>query len=124
MKKNIYCSWMCPYGAAQEILAKIGGGKFHASREVERFSSKIKYIFFFVAVLLAFLSGVPGQSSYEPFAMLFGLTGVGVQWFVLPLSLFTALFINRFWCRFFCPVGVAFELTVKFRRFVDKTFKR
>lgn len=123
LKKNIYCYWMCPYGAAQEILAKIGGGKFHANRDLEKLGAKIRFSFFFIAVLLAFLSGVPGQSSYEPFAMLFGLTGVGIQWFILPLSLFTALFINRFWCRFFCPVGVAFELTIKFRRFIDKKFK-
>lgn len=117
--RNVYCFWLCPFGAVQEIAAKTGGGKFKCQRRVSQGAKNIKYVLAFVAVLIAFIKKAPGLASYEPFAALFSLQGFGIQWFILPVVLFASLFIARFWCQYFCPVWVATELIWKFRRRLD-----
>ncbi|AET69293.1 FMN-binding protein [Desulfosporosinus orientis DSM 765] len=124
LRKNIYCYWLCPFGAAQEVAAKIGGGKFRCRKEIDLKLRKIKYVFAYLSLMLALIFQTPGFAGYEPFATLFGLKGFGVMWFILPIVLFSSLFIDRFWCKYFCPVGVVNELILKARRFIDKLFER
>lgn len=121
--KNVYCFWLCPFGAAQEIAAKIGGGKFSCHKGIELKARKIKYVLAYVALLAALLLRSPGFASYEPFATLFALQGFGVQWFILPVVLFASLFITRFWCRYFCPVWVVNEITWKLSRYLKGWLK-
>ncbi|MBO8168947.1 MAG: 4Fe-4S binding protein [Thermoanaerobacteraceae bacterium] len=123
LSKNVYCFWLCPFGAAQEITAKIGGGRTKCHKDIEFKLRKIKYVLAFVALLMAFIWKSPGLASYEPFATLFALQGFGVQWFILPIVLFSSLFIGRFWCRYFCPVWVANEITWKLRKTINKCLK-
>jgi polyferredoxin len=68
------------------------------------------------ALMLIFLSAHPTLGSYEPFSMMFSLTGAGVQWYILPLSLVGSFFVLNFWCRLFCPVGLVLNETVRLRR--------
>lgn len=119
--RNVYCFWLCPFGAVQELTAKIGGGSLKCNHtRFEAGARKIKYGLTYIALLGAFIIKAPGFAGYEPFATLFALQGFGVQWFILPVVLFASLFISRFWCRYFCPVGVANELIWKLnRRFKD-----
>jgi polyferredoxin len=70
------------------------------------------------ALMLIFLSAHPTLGSYEPFALMFSLTGLGVQWYILPLSLIGSFFVLNFWCRLFCPVGWVLNGTVRVRRSV------
>lgn len=122
--KNVYCYWLCPFGALQEITAKAGGGKLKCNRTIELRAKKIRYILVYLALLGAFLTKSPGSASYEPFAILFGLQGFGVQWLILPVVLFTSLFISRFWCRFFCPGMVINEVILLLRKSVMRLGKR
>lgn len=114
--RNLYCYWLCPFGALQEILAKIGGGslKFN-NKEIESKIYQIKYGIVYLALLGAFLLKSPAFAGYEPFATLFGLQGLGIQWAILPVVIFTSLFIFRFWCRFFCPGMVINKVILKLR---------
>lgn len=126
--KNIYCYWICPFGTIQELAAKIGGGKFRSKNKwINQHARKIKYILAYVALMIALITGSAGIASYEPFSTLFSMQGVGIQWFILPVVLFTSFFIFRFWCNFFCPISVANELILKLRRVVKrggKSWKR
>ncbi|NBJ14622.1 MAG: 4Fe-4S binding protein [Dehalobacter sp. 4CP] len=119
--KNVYCFWLCPFGALQEITAKIGGGKFKCpNKSIEAKATQIKYGLAYLALLGAFILKSPSFAGYEPFATLFGRQGVGLQWFMLPVVLFSSLFISRFWCRFFCPVMVMNEVILLIRRSIRK----
>ena len=122
--KNVYCYWLCPFGALQEISAKIGGGKFHCNKDMEKKAKMIKYGLAYLALLLALILKAPGLAAYEPFATLFALNAHGVQWFILPIVVFSTLFIARFWCYYFCPVGVAIEISLKIRSFLKKLLRR
>lgn len=114
--KNIYCDKLCPFSAVQMLLHKISGFKFTISREVAKHSSRLILFMILASVMLIFLSHHPAMGSYEPFSMMFSLEGMGMQWYVLPLSLFGSLFVPNFWCRLFCPVGFTLNKMVRTRR--------
>lgn len=118
--RPVYCYWLCPFGGLQELAAKVGGGKFKCSRQTETYAKRLRLLLAWIALMLAFLWQNPGLGSYEPFATVFGLQGVGAQWFLLPVAVFASMFIYRFWCRYFCPVGVAMEVMAKTGRWLKR----
>lgn len=124
LAKNVFCYWLCPFAAVQEITAKIGGGSFKCSRKIEKQAGYIRFILTAAVLFLAFVTRKPGIAGYEPFAAFFSFTATGIHWFILPMVLFTSFFIYRFWCRFFCPVGVANETIWKVRRELDSLLGR
>jgi uncharacterized protein with FMN-binding domain len=116
MGRNIYCQQICPFMVVQDMAQKISGIKMKIDR---RFQSRARTIIFFmswVALMLIFLAAHPALGSYEPFAMMFSLEGLGIQWYILPASLLGSFFVPRFWCRLFCPVGLYLNELVRLRR--------
>jgi len=66
--------------------------------------------------MLIFLSTHPAPGSYEPFAMMFSLEGLGIQWYLLPAALIGSMFVPKFCCRMFCPVGLYLNELVRIRK--------
>ena len=114
--RNVYCSALCPFHATQVLLNKISGINIKLSLKQLKILNKTPSILLWLSLMLIFLSSNPTISSYEPFAMLFSLEGVGIQWYILPASLIGALFFSNFFCRFFCPVGATFKWVQKKRK--------
>jgi len=117
--RNLYCYWICPYGALSELLGAFGKfGRMNykpCQRSVNRFKN-LRLCLAWAALVFAFFMKNPSISSYEIFAPLFAREGSTIQWLLLPIMLFTSVFIFRFWCRFFCPVGGILDQLVKWRR--------
>lgn len=103
--KNVYCSTVCPFHATQVALAKISGLKFKISPMFQKRAKVITGFLLWFSMVLIFISVNPILGSYEPFALLFSLEGVGIQWYLLPAALFGALLVPDYYCHFFCPVG-------------------
>ncbi len=103
--KNVWCFRICPFYGIQYILGKIGGGKVKPSKAILKRIKFVTNFLLWLSLLITFLSANPALGSFEPFAMMFSLTGVGIQWFILPLALIGSFFMSAFWCRFFCPCG-------------------
>lgn len=118
--KNVYCYWLCPFGTLQELMAKVGGKQVKCRQIVWKPLKNLKYILTWAALMIALLLNNPGLGSYEPFATIFGLQGIGIQWFLPPVVLLASMFIFRFWCNYFCPVGVVMELLVRIRRWLGR----
>lgn len=114
--RNIYCHQICPFKVVQDLLQKISGIKLRIKPEIQRKSRVIIFSLSWAALMLIFLSVHPALGSYEPFAMMFSLEGVGIQWYILPASLLGAFFVPSFWCRLFCPVGLYLNQIVRLRR--------
>ncbi len=122
--KNNWCFRVCPFYGVQYIMAKIGGGKIKPSAALLKRSKFIANFLLWLSLMVIFLSRNPGLGAYEPFAMMFSLTGTGIQWYILPLSLIGSFFMSAFWCRFFCPCGHFLTHVVQIRKKVLRLFSR
>lgn len=123
--RNIYCHQICPFKVVQDLLQKISGVKLRIKPEVQRKSRTLIFFLSWIALMLIFLSAHPALGSYEPFAMMFSLDGLGIQWYILPAALLGSLFVPSFWCRLFCPVGLYLNELIRMRRAVrDRLFRK
>jgi polyferredoxin len=114
--RNIYCQQICPFKGIQDLLQKISGVKLRIDMKFQKRARTLIYSLSWVALMLIFLSRHPALGSYEPFAMMFSLEGLGIQWYILPAAVLGSFFVPSFWCRLFCPVGLYLNEMVRLRR--------
>ena len=120
--RNIYCQQICPFMVVQDLAQKISGVKMKIDSRFQKRARTLIFFLSWVALMLIFLAAHPALGSYEPFAMMFSLEGLGIQWYILPASLLGAFFVPRFWCRLFCPVGLYLNELVRLRRRIRAWF--
>ncbi|NMA68798.1 MAG: 4Fe-4S binding protein [Desulfitobacterium sp.] len=123
--RNIYCSWLCPFGAIQEgIYKSLNLVDYKANPKLIQTARKNRWFFLWLAALLALLFNNPGIASFEPFSVFFDGDGNTSQWIMMGLILLFSIFLLRFWCRIFCPVGTFLDFLAvckrKFKRFFRK----
>lgn len=123
--RGAFCGWLCPFGALQELTNQIA--RFFKVPQIvvpwglhERLWP-IKYIIFMVLVGLAVVS-VPmaeGYAEVEPFKTAIILKFVRAWPFVAfaVVLLIAGLFIERFYCRYLCPLGAALAIPGRIRMF-------
>jgi hypothetical protein len=114
--RNVYCYRICPFYGVEFLLQKISGNKMNPSRAVMKRTKSVANVLLWLSLMVIFLSRLPAAGAYEPFAMMFSLEGIGIQWYILPLSLIGSFFMTNFWCRFLCPAGNALSTLVRLRR--------
>lgn len=102
--KNPYCQWFCPFGAAQECMAVIGGAKV---RTPHHYRWRLKWLqrgLAWLAIVLAVVLRNPGVTSFEIFGTLFTFVGSPTQFALLGLIMMGALYWKRPWCNYICPI--------------------
>ncbi len=125
--RGMFCGWMCPYGSLQELVYKVAGkiGLKRYQRHLlpQRTHDRLKWVKYAVfAVLLAvsfYSIGLAEKlAEVEPFKTTF-LVGVWNRtwpfvtfWVVLILA---ALFFERPFCKYLCPLGAALAVPSTFR---------
>lgn len=129
------CGFLCPVGLLQELLYKIKTPKLKKSK-VTRCLSYFKYVLLFVLVIgLPLIYGLqakgiplPGFCKYicpagtfeGAIFLLFNegnahlMEGLGTlftwKFFLLIVFIVASVFIYRFFCRFFCPLGAIYGI--------------
>lgn len=103
--RGVWCPWLCPFGAAQELVGLAGGAHRRAVPAASRFLW-VKRALLLVAVALALFYRSPGGGSYEVFATLFRGRGSGPQIAILVFVGVAALFVLRPFCHWLCPVDL------------------
>ena len=123
--KNTYCAYICPFGALQEVVFAFGGpiGKKPLNPTVTKILKWSPGILVFVSLALTLGFHNLDFANYEPFSLIFGQVGVGIQWALLPLVFVGALFSRRIYCNFACPVGYVLTKIVMLRAKVAKAVK-
>ena len=120
-----YCGWLCPFGALQELINRIA--KVFKIKQVtvpwfihERVWP-IKYLLFLglFGVSLYSLEWAEKLAEVEPFKTAIILKFAREWWFVLfaLAILLPGIFIERFYCRYLCPLGAALAIPGKMRMF-------
>ena len=121
--KNPYCSWFCPFGAAQECLAQITHPKLYQPRELKRYFTWLQRGLAFAAILLGLALRRPGVASYEPFATLFDLRGTAPEWIFLGLVLLASLVMYRPFCNYLCPLSPVVDFISEGRRWTREVWR-
>ena len=127
------CGFLCPFGLIQDLLHKIKTPKIKKNR-FTRIASYFKYILLVTLVIIlpliyafqnfplpafckyicpsGILLGAGGLLSIDSNAGLFSSLGPLFTWKFMLLVIFIvgAVFIYRFFCRFFCPLGALYGL--------------
>ncbi len=120
-----YCGWLCPFGALQELLNRLA--KLVSIPQIrlpwglhERLWA-LKYLIFLVlfGVSLHSLNWAERLAEVEPFKTAIILKFVRDWPFVLfaLAVLVPGLFIERFYCRYLCPLGAALAIPGRLRMF-------
>lgn len=119
--RNLYCSWLCPFGAVQEGIYKaLNLMSYKPNQKIISWARKSRWIFIWLAAMLAFFFNNPGIASYEPFSVFFSGNGNTSQWIIMGLVLLLSIVIPRFWCRLFCPIGVVLDFLAQGKGKVKK----
>ncbi len=111
--RGVFCGWLCPFGALQELLAQVARAlRLPQWTPPDWLNSKlwlVKYVMAGLVLTLAFVSpeGASRASEVEPFNT--AITSMFTRpWpyeiyagFLIAIGLFT----ERAYCRFLCPLG-------------------
>ena len=120
-----FCGWLCPFGALQELTNNLAQWakvpQIQVPWGVHERLWPIKYIIFLGLFGLSLYSvGLAEQAAeVEPFKTAIILKFAREWPFVIyALTLLTAgLFIERFFCRYLCPLGAALAIPGRIRMF-------
>ena len=123
--RGAYCGWLCPFGALQELTNKIA-----RALKVPQWSLPwglherlwpAKYMIFLglFGVSLASIPTAEHLAEIEPFKTAIILKFARDWPFVLfaVLLLVAGLFVERFYCRYLCPLGAALAIPARMRMF-------
>ena len=123
--RGAYCGWLCPFGALQELLNRLAKwAKVPQIRVPWGLHERLwplKYLIFLGLFGLSFYSLVDAErlAEIEPFKTSIVLKFMREWPYVLyaVLLLGIGLFIERFFCRYLCPLGAALAIPGRMRMF-------
>lgn len=123
--RGVYCGWLCPFGALQELTnnaaVALGIRQIAVPQALHERLWVIKYTAFVGLLALSFYSMHDAliAAEIEPFKTAISLRMVRAWPFVLfVLALLSAgLFIERFFCRYLCPLGAGLAIPAKLKIF-------
>jgi transcriptional regulator of nitric oxide reductase len=123
--RGVFCGWLCPFGALQELLneaaRRLGLRQVTVPFGLHERLWMIKYVIFLgiLAVSLHSIMDAFALAELEPFKTAITLKFIR-DW---PLIVYAAallaagLFIERFYCRYLCPLGAALAIPARMRMF-------
>jgi polyferredoxin len=123
--RGVYCGWLCPFGALQELAFRLARKlrlpHFEMPQMIHERLWALKYVILIVlfGVSLQSLSAAERLAEVEPFK-----TAITLRWqrewtYVLFAAAFVAIavFNRKFYCKYLCPLGAALTFPARFRIF-------
>jgi polyferredoxin len=133
LARGAFCGWICPLGFLQDLVAGLSAfvqrhspAAFRGMRALRRGAAPLavldrplrflKYAVLAWAIWGTAVFGVMVFRDVDPWIALLnvGQESVGFGAVVLALTLLGALFVDRPWCRYACPLGAANGIVARF----------
>lgn len=110
---RFFCGWACPVGAVQEFIHP---EKF-ALQPPPLLDKILSYIRYFLLIGIFFYSWSALANTWndlDPFHSLFTFKWSTIPAILLLLVLTASILVERFYCRYLCPLGAVLAITSKF----------
>jgi polyferredoxin len=109
---NVYCGYLCPFGALQELLGDLRPKRwsFDPDKRVWRYGRAVKYVLLLLIVLLFAITRDFAVLAADPLISLFGSARTWSVTAMMAVILILSLVYRRFWCRNLCPAGAFLAL--------------
>ncbi|MDF1671558.1 MAG: 4Fe-4S binding protein [Roseovarius sp.] len=123
--RGAYCGWLCPFGALQELLNQVARKlripQWTLPWGLHERLWPVKYMIFLglFGVSLTSIEQAERLAEVEPFKTAIILNFVRAWPFVAYAAalLIAGLFVERFFCRYLCPLGAALAIPARLRMF-------
>ncbi|MGB1108831.1 MAG: 4Fe-4S binding protein [Gammaproteobacteria bacterium] len=123
--RGVYCGWLCPFGALQELLfrlaRRLGIPEWEPPAMVHERLLALKYLVWLglFALSLQWFREAARLAEIEPFKTVFALRMDRAWPFVayVLILLFLGLLLRKAYCRYLCPLGAALTFPSRFRVF-------
>lgn len=125
--RRSFCGLLCPFGALQELFARIGlkimKKRPQVPAKADRVLRYLKYFMLALTAVLAWRLGRLWMSPYDPYAAYGHITAVAgsvaedpwsiVGFVLLGVSLAGSFIYDRFFCKYLCPAGALYAIIGK-----------
>jgi polyferredoxin len=111
---TIFCGYICPFGTFQEWIGKIGKKlipkryNHFVPKKLDYLLRNLRYIVLLIVIYQSALTAKLVFQSVDPYYALFSFFTNDVAlsaYVILGIFIVTSLFVERPWCKYFCPYG-------------------
>jgi len=123
---RIFCGWMCIFGSLNDWIYLLSNKflktKFRINKTVDKYLKYLKYVIL-AAISMFVWTGITklpsGSSPWDAYTQIFDINYLLKEYLIGALILLlisiSAMFIERFFCRYLCPLGAIFAILSKFK---------
>ncbi|WBW95011.1 4Fe-4S binding protein [Oceanirhabdus sp. W0125-5] len=123
---RFFCGWLCAFGAINDFIYKISKKvlkvNIKVNKKVDSTLKSIKYIYFLGIVVFTWTLGNNFLSTYDPWSAYANIKYLPSSFInkpsaflILISTLIGAAFIERFFCRYLCPLGAIQSMISKLK---------
>jgi NapH/MauN family ferredoxin-type protein len=121
---RVFCGWFCAFGTYNDWIHLIAKNVFKVKFKVnEKVDAALKYVKYGILLMLLIVTCtlgsniLEGTSPWDAFAQITDfsnvISGLLIGLILLVLITIGAFFVERFFCRYLCPLGAVFSIISK-----------